>query len=391
MTNKKTPHLTTQAVRVGLCSDKQHRALVPPIYLSATYALPGLNQKGEYDYSRTTNPTRNTLGRAIAELEHGHTGIITNTGMSAVLLVCQLLNPDDTVVIPHDCYGGTYRLFTHLAARGLFQLDIVDQNDAHALSRALSSAENRPKLVWIETPSNPLLRIYDIAAIAKQAKAAGALVAVDNTFLSPILQQPLGLGADIVVHSCTKFINGHSDVVAGAVVVREQAIGETLSWWANCLGVTGSAMDSYWVMRSLRTLPARLRCHQENTEQIVEFLSHHPAIKTLYYPGLTTHPQHALAKTQQLGFGSLVSFELVGDEAARQRFSEALQIFTLAQSLGGVESLINHPASMTHAAMPDDAKITAGISPALWRLSIGIEHPDDLINDLRNALATVAP
>lgn len=376
-------HIDTQTVRTGLCSDKQTAALVPPIHLSTTYALSGLAEKGDYDYSRTANPTRNLLAEAIAELEGGATGIITNTGMSAILLVCQLLKADDLLVIPHDCYGGTYRLFTHLAARGVFQLAVVNQHDESALAAVLAK---RPAMLWVETPSNPLLRIYDIKALAKKAKAAGALVAVDNTFLTPLLQRPLDLGADIVTHSSTKFLNGHSDIVSGAVVIKDAELGNTLKWWANCIGVTGSAFDSYMVLRGLRTLPARLRIHEENSHVIADFLAKHPAVDSVYYPGLPSHHGHVLAKQQQQGFGAIISFTVHGGEVAVAILLKKLRIFTQAQSLGGVESLINHPATMTHAAMPDEAKAIAGVSAGLLRLAVGIEAAEDLLADLRQGL-----
>lgn len=373
----------TLAVRSGLCSDKQTDALVPPIYLSTTYALKGLNQKGDFDYSRTVNPTRNLLADAITALEGGEVGIITNTGMSAILLICQLLDHDDLLVVPHDCYGGTYRLFTHLAARGLFKIAVVNQNDEAELDAALAQ---KPKIIWVETPSNPVLRIYDIKTISEKAHAVGALVAVDNTFLTPILQRPLDLGADVVTHSCTKFLNGHSDIVSGAVVAKDNEIGEKLKWWANCIGVTGSAFDSYMVLRGIRTLPTRMRVHEENSHAIAEMLYHHPAVENVYYPGLPDHEGHDVAKAQQQGFGAIVSFKVKGGEKAVAQLLEKLTIFVQAQSLGGVESLINHPATMTHAAMPDEAKAIAGVSMGLLRLAVGIEAKEDLLTDLRTAL-----
>lgn len=375
--------LQTIAVRSGLCSDQQTGAITPPIHLSSTYQLPGYQQKGEFDYSRTVNPTRQLLAKALADLEGGEHAIITNTGMSAILLTCQLLNPQDLLVISHDCYGGSYRLFTHLAERQLFKLLIIDQNDEKALDRALTK---HPKMIWVETPSNPLLSLYDIRLICQKAHRVNSLVAVDNTFLSPILQRPLDLGADIVIHSCTKFINGHSDIVSGAVITQTATLGETLAWWANCLGITGSAFDSYMVLRGLRTLPIRMQNHEENTRAIVDFLCQHPAIKTVYYPGLASHPGHEVARQQQRGFGSLVSFELVGGEPAVTTLLEQLNLFIQAQSLGGIESLINHPATMTHSAMSPKALATAGISLALLRLSVGLESQTALIDDLSQAL-----
>lgn len=375
--------LTTIAVRAGINSDEHHGAVVPAIHLSSTYSMKGFKEKRDYDYSRTANPTRATLADVISDLEGGTKGIITNTGMSAIHLLCQLLTSDDTLVIPHDCYGGSYRLFTHLAQRGLFKLVVVDQNNQDDLATALSQ---KPKLLLIETPSNPLLRIVDIEAICQLAKNNGTLVAVDNTFLSPFLQQPLALGADIVVHSTTKFINGHSDVVGGALVTKNVELGEQLAWWANCIGITGSPFDSFLTLRGIKTLPLRLKEHQRNTGLVIGFLVSHPAIEKIHYPGLVDHPGHLIAKKQQRGFGSMLSFELSGGEPAVKLFLENLNVFTLAQSLGGVESLISHPATMTHAGMDSAAQKVAGIKPNLIRLSVGIEDIEDIINDIREAL-----
>ena len=381
MTDKKS---ATTAVRAGINSDEHHGAVVAPIHLSSTYSLKGFKNKRQFDYSRTGNPTRATFAEAIAELEQGAVGIVTSTGMSAVHLLCQLLTVEDTVVIPHDCYGGSYRLFTHLAKRGQFKLVVVDQNDEHALAQAL---KQQPKLVLIETPSNPLLRIVDIEKITQLSQQAGAIVAVDNTFLSPLLQQPLLLGADIVFHSTTKYINGHSDVVGGVLVTKEQALGEELAWWANCIGITGSPFDSYLALRGLKTLPVRMKQHQENTEQVAQFLQQHQAIDAVYYPGFITHPNHSIAKKQQAGFGAMISFEVKGGIEAVEKLFANLQIFTLAQSLGGVESLISHPSTMTHAGMELSAQIEAGITQSLVRISVGIEDINDIIADLAQGLA----
>ena len=376
--------IATIAVRAGINSDEHHGAVVAPLHLSSTYALKGFNNKRQFDYSRTGNPTRATFAQAVAELEGGALGIVTSTGMAAVHLICQLLSTDDTVVIPHDCYGGSYRLFTHLAKRGQFKLVVVDQNDDTALSAALSQS---PKLVLIETPSNPLLRIVDIEKITQLSHQVGALVAVDNTFLSPILQQPLALGADIVFHSTTKFINGHSDVVGGVLVTKSQALGEELAWWANCIGITGSAFDSYLAMRGLKTLPVRMKQHQENANKVADFLQQHPAVEAVYYPGFDHHPNADIARKQQLSPGAMMSFEVKGGVEAVKRLFDHVKLFTLAQSLGGVESLISHPSTMTHAGMELAAQIEAGITQSLVRISVGIEDIDDIINDLSNALA----
>ena len=375
--------IATTAVRAGINSDQHHGAVVPALHLSSTYALKGFNEKRQFDYSRTGNPTRATFAQAIADLEQGALGIVTSTGMSAVHLICQLLSAEDTIVIPHDCYGGSFRLFTHLAKRGQFNLVVVDQNDQQALSQALVT---KPKLVLVETPSNPLLRLVDIAAIAEQAHQVGALVAVDNTFLSPVLQQPLLLGADIVFHSTTKYINGHSDVVGGVLVTKEQSLGEELAWWANCIGITGSAFDSYLALRGLKTLPIRMKQHQINADAVAKFLQQHSAIEQVYFPGLEDHPQHTLAKKQQYGFGAMMSFEIKGGVEAVKVLFDKVELFTLAQSLGGVESLISHPSTMTHAGMEIEAQLEAGITQSLVRLSVGIEDIEDILADLSQAL-----
>lgn len=375
--------ITTAAVQAGINIDQQHGAVVAPIYLSSTYSLKGFNDKREFDYSRTGNPTRATFAQAIATLEQGSVGIVTSTGMAAVHLICQLLSTDDLVVIPHDCYGGSFRLFTHLARRGLFKLIVVDQNDEAALATALAQ---KPKLVLLESPSNPLLRLVDIEQVTKACHKVGALVAVDNTFLSPALQQPLLLGADIVFHSTTKYINGHSDVVGGVLVTKEQALGEELAWWANCIGITGSAFDSFLALRGLKTLPVRIRQHQENAEQVAAFLKNHPAIDVVYYPGFTDHPGHDIAKKQQSGFGAMLSFEVTGGVNAVKKLFDHLTLFSLAQSLGGVESLISHPSTMTHAGMEETARLKAGITDSLVRISVGIEFIEDILADLAHGL-----
>lgn len=373
----------TRAVRAALETDPQHGAVVPPIHLSSTYAFRAFGDKGAYDYGRSGNPTRDALGEALAALEGGAGAVVTASGMAAVTLVTQLLNTGDLLIAPHDCYGGTYRLLEALGRRGTLRVEFVDQTDARAWSAAL---DRKPKLVWIETPSNPLLRIVDVRAVATAAHATGALVLVDNTFLSPGWQVPLSLGADLVLHSTTKYLNGHSDVVGGAVVAATRELYDKLVWWANCIGVTGSPFDSYLTLRGVRTLHARLAVHAANAMRVTELLSTHRAVDRVFYPGLRTHPQHELARRQQRGFGAMVSFELKGGIAQVRAFLEGLQCFSLAESLGGVESLVAHPASMTHAAMNADARRRAGISDTLLRLSIGIESAEDLVNDLQEGL-----
>jgi cystathionine gamma-synthase len=373
----------TVAVRAGIDCDPAHGAVVPPIVLSTNFSFAGFAQKRAYDYTRSGNPTRDQLGAALAELEGGAGGVVTATGMAAITLVLALLAPGEGLVVPHDGYGGSWRLFNALAKKGQFVLHTIDYNDPAALAAALASG---PRLVWIETPSNPLLRLTDIRHVADAAHAAGATVVVDNTFLSPALQQPIALGADLVVHSTTKYINGHSDVVGGAVVARDPALHEQLVWWANALGLTGSPFDSFLTLRGLRTLDARLRVHQENAGALAERLAAHPAVARVHYPGLRAHPGHALAARQQRGFGAMLSLELHGGEAEVRTFLDGLQCFTLAESLGGVESLVAHPATMTHAAMSAEARRVAGISDGLLRLSVGIEALEDLAADLDAAL-----
>jgi cystathionine gamma-synthase len=376
----------TRAVRAGICSDQHHGAVVPPIHLSSTFSFEGFNRKREFDYTRSGNPTRSLLADALAELEGGASAVVTSTGMSAITTVLQLLKPGDLVLAAHDCYGGTHRLLKALSSRGHF--DLV-QLDLTALGAEAEVTRRRPRLVWIETPSNPILRITDIRSVAAAAHAVGAIVAADNTFLSPALQQPIALGADLVVHSTTKYLNGHSDVVGGAVVARDAALGEELAWWANCLGVTGSPFDSYLTLRGVRTLYARMAQHLSNTQAIVEALRAHEAVACVYYPGLESHPGHQIAKRQQSGFGAMVSFELRGGADAVEAFTAELRCFTLAESLGGVESLIAHPATMTHSCMDVPAREAMGISDSLLRLSVGIELAEDLVADLTNALDRV--
>lgn len=380
-------HPTTAAVRSGIDTDVAHGAVVPPIVLSSNFSFDGYGGKRRYDYTRSGNPTRDLLGDALAELEGGAGGIVVSTGMAAITLVLQLLQPGERLVVPHDCYGGSWRLFNALADKGHFQLDTIDFTDPRALASALA---RRPKVVWIETPSNPLLRITDIRFVADAAHRAGALVVADNTFLSPALQTPIALGADLVVHSTTKYINGHSDVVGGAVIAADAGLHEQLVWWANALGLTGSPFDSFLTLRGLRTLDARLRVHQENAAELAQLLTAHPAVAAVHFPGLAKHPGHTLAARQQRGFGAMLSVDIDGGESAVRAFLDGLEHFTLAESLGGVESLIAHPASMTHAAMPPEARARAGIGDGLLRLSIGIEAVQDLAQELSRALDRAA-
>ncbi|CAI3803742.1 cystathionine gamma-synthase [Rheinheimera sp. MM224] len=380
-------HSATVAARAGIAQDSAYGAVTPPLYLTSTYELKAFRQPGKYDYSRSNNPTRDLLGDALAELEGGAKGLITGTGMSACLLALQLIGPEDTLVIPHDCYGGSYRLFLNLATRKkAFKLVVVNFQQADWAEQIKAA---QPKMIWVETPSNPLLQITDVKAAAELAKTLNAILVVDNTFLSPALQNPIALGADIVIHSTTKFINGHSDIIGGALIAKDAAVGDELKWWANCLGVTGGAFDAYQTLRGLRTLLPRIKQHQHNAQLVVDFLQKQPLVGRVYYPGLKDHPGHAIAKAQQHGFGSMLSFDLAADEVYLAVFFEALQCFTLAQSLGGIESLICHPGSMTHASLDAATQKAAGIGPTLIRLSVGIEEAQDLIADLAQAFAAV--
>lgn len=378
-----SPRPATIAVRSAIATDAAHGAVVPPLYLSTNFTFAGLGAKRKYDYTRSGNPTRDQLGEAIAQLEGGHGAVVTASGMAALTLVAHLVPASGRVIAPHDCYGGTFRLLTALERQGRLRVSFVDQGDERALAEALREPA---ALVLVETPSNPLLRVVDIEKVARACKQHGALCAVDNTFLSPALQQPLAAGADLVVHSTTKYLNGHSDVVGGAVVAATAELTEQLTWWSNCLGLSGAPFDAFLTLRGLRTLEARLRIHQENSAAVVRLLGDHPAVKKVYYPGLEDHPGHKVAKRQQRGFGAMVSFELHGGTAEVATFCESVRHFSLAESLGGVESLVAHPASMTHAAMTPEARRRAGISDTLLRLSIGIEHVDDLTADLKGAL-----
>ena len=376
----------TIAAAHGVVADSDFRSVTPPIYLSSTFAFSGFAQSGRHEYSRTSNPSRDMLAEALAKLEEGAGAVIMSSGMAAIDLVLSTVRRGDLVLAPHDCYGGTYRLLCARRDRDQFDVAFIDQGDASALASALARG---PKLVLVETPSNPLMRVVDIREIALRAKAAGAKTAVDNTFLSPALQRPLVHGADFVIHSTTKYLNGHSDVVGGAVIAANPADVEELSAWANITGAIGAPFDAYLTLRGLRTLFPRIQRQQENAMSVARFLAKSPAVAVVHYPGLETHSNHALAASQQQGFGAMLSFELRGGINSVRRFVEAVRLFTLAESLGGVESLVAHPATMTHSGMGEEARRAAGISDSLLRLSIGLEAEADLIAGLACGLAAV--
>ncbi|KAB8041042.1 cystathionine gamma-synthase [Silvanigrella paludirubra] len=374
---------TTKKVRSGIEFDKQFGSVIPPIYLSANYTFEDLGERREYDYSRSGNPTRSVLANTLSDIEGGSGSVVTSSGLSAVNLLLQLLKPGDLVIAPHDCYGGTWRILNALSQKEHLKVLFLDLNNTEELEAALKL---KPKQVWIETPSNPLLRIVDIEKICSLAHKVDAQVITDNTFLSPLLQNPISLGSDYVLHSTTKYINGHSDIIGGCVVANSKEKSDELMWWANATGVTGSVFDSWLTLRGLRTLEVRVTKQQDNAIRIAEYLSSQKEVTKIYYPGLTTHENHHVAKKQQKGFGAMLSFELNLDFENMKTFISKLNHFSLAESLGGVESLIAHPYSMTHASMSAEAKKIAGISEGLIRLSVGIENAEDLIYDIDNAL-----
>jgi len=381
----------TQCVHAGVQPDPAYGAVMPPIYQSSTFAFRDVCTNAGFDYTRSGNPTRAALEDALTILEGGGGATCTSTGMSAILVALNLLPGGSHVLCTVDCYGGTFRLLEHARAAYGLEVTYLDLADLDAVARAFRPTT---RMVWIESPSNPLLRLTDIAAIATLARARGALTVVDNTFLSPLLQRPLALGADLVVHSTTKYLNGHSDVVGGAVVAArgQVALAQRIQSVNNLLGTSQAPHDCFLVLRGLKTLQVRMRAHEAGAQVVAAYLAAHPAIRAVYYPGLASHPQHALARRQQRGFGAMLSFELVDGTRARvEHVLKTLRWFTLAESLGGVESLVAHPASMTHASMTPEARAWAGITDSLIRLSIGIEEPDDLIGDLARALGSLPP
>ena len=374
----------TIAAKAGIGSDTQHRSIVPPLYLSSNFKYEELGKEQEYEYTRETNPSRDHLINALTHLESGVGGEILSSGMAAITLVANILNINSKVILPHDCYGGTHRLFSSLAEKGILDAYFINQGEESFCEKTIG--EIKPDLIWVETPSNPLLQAVDIKKISKEAKACNALVVVDNTFLSPFLQNPLKHGADIVMHSTTKYINGHSDVIGGALITNDHEILSKLKFWANALGITGSPFDSYLTLRGLRTLGIRMEKHEKNAAAIVELISAHPKINKIYYPGLPSHPSHAIAKKQQSGFGGMLSFEIKNDLSEVKNFIDNLNILSLAGSLGGFESLVGHPYTMTHAALSAQQKKDIGIKENLIRISAGLEDTEDLLDAVKKAL-----
>ena len=374
----------TRAIHAGCEPDSGTGAIMTPIFQTSTYVQESPGKHKGYDYSRTHNPTRTALEKNIASLEEGNYGLAFSSGMSAISTVTQLLDADDHVICCDDVYGGTFRLFDKILKRYNLEFDFVDITSSQSLERYIKS---NTKLIWLESPSNPLLKLVDIEAIANIAKKYNILVAVDNTFATPFFQKPLKLGADIVMHSTTKYLNGHSDVIGGALVTNDQYLYNKLQFLQNAVGAVPSPFDCFLVLRGIKTLAVRMERHAGNALKIAKFLESHPKVRKVIYPGLKSHPQHELARKQMSGFAGIITFFIKGGLEAARRFLEKVKIFSLAESLGGVESLIEHPAIMTHASLPKEVREKIGISDELIRVSVGIENVDDLIDDLKQAIA----
>jgi cystathionine beta-lyase len=377
----------TKAIHAGVEPDPSTGAIMTPIYQTSTYVQGSPSKHKGYAYARGANPTRNALQKSIAALENGKFGLCFSSGMGATDAVIKLLNPGDEVITSNDLYGGSYRMFTKVFERFGIKFHFIDLSNAKNAEAYINS---KTKLFWIETPSNPLMRIIDIEACAKIAKKNNCLVAVDNTFATPYLQNPLDLGADIVMHSVTKYLSGHSDVVMGALVVNDEKLYQDLAFITNSCGAVPGPQDSFLVLRGIKTLHLRMERHCKNGKIIAEFLRHHPKVGKIHWPGFPDHPNHAIAKNQMRDFGGMLSFTLKDDRIEKAtEFMESVELFSLAESLGGVESLINHPASMTHASIPKEERIKNGLSDGLIRLSIGVEDVEDLIADLEQGLSKI--
>ena len=376
----------TKTIHGGQHHDPATGAVMPPVYQTSTFVQtsPGQPLNPDYEYSRAANPTRTALENALASIENGTRGLAFSSGLAATDCLLRSFKAGDEVIAMDDLYGGTYRMFTRIYKDSGIKFHFVDMND---IAKFQSLINEHTKLVWVETPTNPLMKLADIAEIAKIAKLKNILFAVDNTFATPYLQKPLDLGADIVMHSATKYLGGHSDVIAGALIVKDPSLGEQLHFQQFATGATLGPMDSFLVLRGIKTLHLRVQRHCENGEKVAAFLNQHHKVKTVYYPGLPSHPFHDIAKKQMSGFGGMVSFIFEsGKKEEAIAFLEKLKVFTLAESLGGVESLANHPALMTHASIPEDKRKEIGITDDLVRLSVGIEDVEDLIEDLKQAL-----
>ena len=381
---KEKLHFNSKTIHGGQQPDKGYRAVMPPVYLTSTYAQSSPGDHQGYEYSRTHNPTRTALEASLASIENGKHGFCFGSGMAAIDAVVKLLSPGDEVISTNDLYGGSYRIFTKIFQDLGIVFHFVDMQDPANVAAKINV---KTKLIWVETPTNPMMNVVDITAMSRLVEDRDIYLAVDNTFASPYLQQPLSLGADIVMHSATKYLGGHSDVILGALVVRDATLAERLSFIQNASGAVCGPLDAFLVLRGIKTLHVRMQRHCENGEKIARFLADHPAIDRVYWPGFESHPNHEVAKRQMNGFGGMISFVQQNDslEKATQTI-EKLKLFTLAESLGGVESLVGHPASMTHASIPKAEREKSGVVDGLIRLSVGIEDNDDLIADLKQAL-----
>ena len=376
--------LQTKTIHAGVNKDSAYNSIITPIYQTSTFKFEDIGKTKGYDYTRTGNPTRTALEENIAALEGGTCARVIASGMAAIAVTLHFFRSGDNIICTNDCYGGTERLLRLYSETFGFEITYVDMKDHEAIQQAIKP---NTKAIWIETPSNPLLNIYDIKAICEIAHSNGTLAIVDNTFLSPVNQRPLELGADIVVHSTTKYLNGHSDVVGGAIVVNQSKLAEKLHYLVNALGQGEAPFDAWLVLRGIKTLVPRMKAHEVNANSVARFLAQNKNVLKVNYPGLETHPQHELAKKQQFGFGGMISFEVNGNIEKVNKVLTSTKIFSLAESLGGIESLICHPATMTHASMDPALKAKVGITEKLIRLSVGIEDENDLIQDLEQALS----
>lgn len=376
-------HFETRCVHVGVNKDETYNSVTTPIYPTSTFSWDGIGKTRGYDYTRSGNPTRRALEENLIALEGGLDCRTTCTGMSAINAVLHLFQPGDHIIAGHDIYGGTYRLFDAIFSQAGIKFSFVDMGSLEKISAAVTP---QTKCIWIETPSNPLLNLVDIAGVVQIAKKAGAITIADNTFMSPYFQRPLELGVDIVLHSMTKYLNGHSDVVAGCIITKEKAHAEKVSYIVNALGLACSPFDAWLVLRGVKTLGPRMEAHQRGAMALAQFLQQHPKVARVYYPGLPDHPQHALAKAQMTGFGGMLSFDVKGGRQVAEQVMIKAKFFSMAESLGGVESLIEHPDTMSHMSMGEEARRAAGITENTLRVSVGIEHPDDLVADMKQAL-----